>query len=295
MAKKKGVSIIIPVWNQLGYTKLSVESMVKNAGSTPFELIIVDNGSRPETRDYFDKLARGVPVRYIRNENNLGPIRAINQGIDAASYRYVMAIHNDVAIFEPDWLGKIVSAMEADPRIGIAALAGRQEIYKEGNVNEATLKHSLRNEEDLCPAMKEESAEVAVVDGLCFVMSEALLDGVKHLDETYGYMHCYDFDISLESISRNFRNVVLKIEAMHLGNGGRTRFTKGYGEFVKNDSDLLKRNYKIFAGKWSGLLPLKVGGGAPPAAAEKSAWSFLTRGWWARHIGAIVPGSRNGK
>lgn len=259
MAKEKGISIIISVWNQLGYTKLSVDSMIKNAGTTPFELIIVDNGSRREIRDYFDLLARKIPLRYIRNEENLGPIKAINQGIRAARYSYVMSIHNDVVIFEPDWLHKIISVMEADPRIGIVGLAGRQEIYKAGNVNEATLKHNLQNEEDLCPPMKEETAEVAVIDGLCFVMREALLDSVRSLDETYGYMHCYDFDISLESIAHHFKNVVVKIEAMHLGNGGRTRFTKGYGEFVKSDSDLLKRNYKIFADKWSDLLPLRVG------------------------------------
>ena len=260
MVKEKGISIIMPVWNQLGYTKLSVDSVIKNAGETPFELIIIDNGSRQEVKDYFELLGREIRLQYIRNEKNLGPIKAINQGIAAARYSYVMTIHNDVVIFEPDWLNKIISVMEADPHIGIVGLAGRQEIYKAGNVNEASLKHNLRNEEDLCPPMKEEIAEVAVIDGLCFVMRETLLNSVKCLDETYGYMHCYDFDISLESIAHGFKNVAVKIEAMHLGNGGRTRSTKGYGEFVKSDSDLLKQNYKILAQKWRGLLPVKVGG-----------------------------------
>jgi len=256
MDKNNGVSIIIAVWNQLGYTRLTIDSILKNTNS-PFELVIVDNGSRPDVKAYFDSLKSKADITYIRNETNLGPIRAINQGISAARYDFVMVIHNDVIVFENGWLQKIVSAMKDDPRIGIAGLAGRKEIYKTGCVNEDSLKHNLQNE-DLNPPMEEDVAEVAVVDGLCFVMRRELLDKVKGLDETYGYMHCYDLDISMESIAAGFKNVVVKIEAMHVGNGGRTRRLREYKEVVKDDYGLLKRNCKIFANKWKRMLPLKI-------------------------------------
>jgi len=256
MDKNNGVSIIIAVWNQLGYTKLTIDSILKNTNS-PFELVIVDNGSRPDVKAYFDSLKDKADIAYIRNETNLGPIRAINQGIKAARYDFVMVIHNDVIVFENGWLQKIVSVMKNDPRIGIAGLAGRKEIYKTGCVNEDSLKHNLQNE-DLNPPMEEDVAEVTVVDGLCFVMRREFLDRVKGLDETYGYMHCYDLDISMESLAAGFKNVVVKIEAMHVGNGGRTRRLREYKEVVKDDYGLLKRNCKIFAHKWRRMLPLKI-------------------------------------
>jgi GT2 family glycosyltransferase len=152
----------------------------------------------------------------------------------------------------------MISVMEADPRIGIAGLAGRKEIYKTGCVNEASIKHNLQNEEDLGPAMAEEVADVAVVDGLCFIVKRELLDRIKGLDEAYGYMHCYDLDISLQSIEAGYRNVVVKVEAMHVGNGGRTRNMKGYRELIKDDYGLLKKNCRIFSRKWAHLLPVKV-------------------------------------
>ncbi|MFH1190185.1 MAG: glycosyltransferase [Candidatus Omnitrophota bacterium] len=254
----KASSIIIPVWNQLGYTRLTVESILKNT-TGPFELIIVDNGSKPNVGEYFDSVKNGMNIVYIRNETNVGPIAAINQGLKAAKYPYIAVIHNDVVIFEKDWLGKIISVMDADPGIGIAGIAGRKEIFKTGCVNEASLKHNLQNEEDLGPAMAEDVAEVAVVDGLCFVMRKELLGKVRGLDEAYGYMHCYDLDISLQAIAAGFRNVVVKVEAMHVGNGGRTRNMKGYREIVKDDYGLLKKNCKILADKWRRILPLKVG------------------------------------
>ncbi|MDP2913750.1 MAG: glycosyltransferase, partial [Candidatus Omnitrophota bacterium] len=168
MSESKGVSIIMAVWNQLGYTKLTVDAILKNSLNTPFELIIIDNGSKPNVKAYFDSLRDKAKINYIRNEQNLGPIRAINQGIKAAGYGYVMVIHNDVLILEEGWLGKILSVMDGDPEIGIAALAGRKEIYDTGSVNEESLKHNMEDD-DLNEPMAEAVAEVAVIDGLCFV------------------------------------------------------------------------------------------------------------------------------
>lgn len=257
MTQSNGASIVMVIWNQLCYTRLSIESILKNT-KTPFELVIVDNGSRPEVKEYFDSLRGSVEINYIRNEANLGPIRGINQGMQSSRYDYVVVIHNDVLIFEEDWLGKIISVMEKDPNIGVAGLAGRQEIYNTGCVNEETLKHNLQNE-DLNENMKEDFAPVAVVDGLCFVIRRAVLDKIKGLDESYGYMHCYDLDLSMQSIAAGFKNVVVKISAMHIANGGMTRKLRGYKDLVKDDYGLLKRNCKIFAKKWRHMLPLKVG------------------------------------
>lgn len=256
MAKR--VSIVIAVWNQLSYTKLTIDHILQNTPKGLFELIIVDNGSKPDVKAYAGTLKDKADTVYIRNDKNLGPIRAINQGIKASSCDYVAAVHNDVLIMQPGWLEKTIAVMDADPAIGIAGFAGRREIYKTGCVNEESLKHNLQNE-DLNAPMEEEVSDVAVVDGLFFMMSRRFLDKVGGLDEAYGYMHCYDLDISLASIKNGFRNVAVKVEAMHLGNGGMTRKTRDYKALVKDDYGLLKRNCRIFADKWRDLLPLKVG------------------------------------
>lgn len=256
MKADNGFSIIIAVWNQLPYTRLTVESILKNT-KLPLELVIVDNGSRPDVKAYFDSIKGPVDVTYIRNEENLGPIRAINQGIKASRYDYIMVIHNDVLIMEDGWLEKIKEAMDRDPRIGIAGLAGRKEIYRTGSVNEASLKHNLQNE-DLNAPMEEESAEVAVIDGLCFAMKRKLIDSIGGLDEEYGYMHCYDLDVSLASLSCGFKNIVVKVAALHISNGGITRKLRDYKELVKDDYGLLKKNCKILSRKWRHMLPVKI-------------------------------------
>lgn len=257
MEKDKGVSIVIVVWNQLGYTKLAVDFLLKNSPPTPVELIIVDNGSRPNVREYFDSIRSRADINYVRNETNLGPIRGINQGIAASKYDYIAVIHNDVLILESGWLEKVKSVMDKDPRIGLVGLAGRKEIYADGCVNEESLKHCLEDD-DLNEAMTEDVSDVAVVDGLCFIMSRELVKKAGPLDEVYGYMHCYDLDLSLSSIAAGFKNVVVRTHALHLSNGGMTRKTRAYKKLVRDDYGLLKKNCKIFARKWRRMLPLKV-------------------------------------
>lgn len=251
------ISIIMVVCNQLALTKLAARSILDNTKETPFEFIIVDNGSAPEIKEYFDSLKDSAEIKYIRNEKNVGTIKAINQGIRASNADYIVVIHNDVIILEKEWLGKMISIMERDPKIGIAGLAGRKEIYKTGCVNEDSLKHNLQNE-DLNPPMEEEVSEVAVIDGLCFVIKKELLKNINGLDEIYGYMHCYDLDISLASIALGFKNVVINVKASHLSNGGATRRSADYKQLVKDDYGLLKKNCKILQKKWKRLLPLKI-------------------------------------
>ena len=43
-----GASIIIPVYNALEFARACLESVYEARTSVPFEVIVVDNGSRPE-------------------------------------------------------------------------------------------------------------------------------------------------------------------------------------------------------------------------------------------------------
>ncbi len=252
----KGASIVIAVCNMVGFTRLCIDYIRKNT-VVPYELIIVDNGSTDGTREYFEELSKESDVHYLRNEKNLGPIIAINQGIRASKYEYICQIHNDAIIFEKGWLEKIVSAMERDPKIGIACLAGRQYIRKDSSCDENTLKHNILSA-GLNEPMKNEIEDIAVIDGMCFVFTKALIEEIGLLDETYGMMHFYDMDFSLASLKAGYRNVAVNVLAFHIGNGGVTRRSDFYKRLVPDDLKLYNRNSAIFKKKWKDILPYDV-------------------------------------
>lgn len=253
---EKGTSIVMAVCNLIGFTRLCVDYIIKNT-TTPYELVIVDNGSVDGTREYIAGLPKEIDVKYLRNTTNLGPIIAINQGIKAAKYDYICQMHNDVVIFEYGWLDKIITIMEAAPDIGIVCLAGRQYIRKDASCDEDTLKHNLLSI-GLNPPMAETAADVAVIDGMCFMFTKSLVQKIGLLDETYGMMHFYDMDFSLASIKAGYRNAAVNVLAFHVGNGGTTRRSDFYKDLVPNDLKLYNKNSAIFQKKWRGMLPCDV-------------------------------------
>lgn len=102
-------SVIIAIHNHPVWTKKCLESMSQN---TKFddgdrELVIIDNGSRENTKSIIEKHTQDIKNKtIISNESNKGSYFAWNQGIDASSGDLVCICHNDV-IFTKNWLEPI--------------------------------------------------------------------------------------------------------------------------------------------------------------------------------------------
>ncbi len=103
------VSIIIPCWNQLEFTRKCVAALMRQTGPN-WELIVVDNGSNDGTADYLAGVqdCSPVPVTVIANATNRGFPAAINQGLEFARGEYLVLLNNDVVVTE-GWLGQLVA------------------------------------------------------------------------------------------------------------------------------------------------------------------------------------------
>lgn len=102
------IDIIIPVYNQLKYTKKCVESIKKN--TKDYNLIIVNNGSTDGTNEYLDKLNQSRKVKIIDSEINQGFVKATNQGIKV-SKNDVVLLNNDVEV-PSGWLEMLRGSIE---------------------------------------------------------------------------------------------------------------------------------------------------------------------------------------
>jgi glycosyltransferase involved in cell wall biosynthesis len=83
---------------------------------TAFEVIVVDNGSGPDTAAVLDaERARGeLPLRTIRHERTLGPAGGRNSGWRAALGALV-AFTDDDCVPDPGWLAAGIAAAGAQP------------------------------------------------------------------------------------------------------------------------------------------------------------------------------------
>ena len=113
------VTIIVLTYNHAKLTLECLRSIQNNTKGTPFELILVDNGSKlSELRllknglkqiDYF-------PMKIIWNSKNLGYTKANNKAAKQAKGDILVFLNNDV-IVTTGWLTPIVNFLEKHPKV----------------------------------------------------------------------------------------------------------------------------------------------------------------------------------
>ncbi|MGH7416061.1 MAG: glycosyltransferase [Candidatus Rokuibacteriota bacterium] len=243
-------SVVLVVHNQVALTRACVESL--QSSTAPFELAIVDNASSDGTVDYLDELARALPLRYRRNDDNVGLIRALNQGAELATGDLLCFLHNDTEMRDPRWIERLEGAVRSPTRIGLAGLYGARRLRRDGRYVGRTIVHCL---EDV-PTLRGPRVEVAAVDGVCLFLAREVLEAVGRFDEGYGFHHGYDRDLSFAVRELGLRCAIVNVPFRHRGGGTRT----GEGAPVAAPADLAERQAALarFARKWRRRLPSDV-------------------------------------
>ncbi len=114
---RKRVSIVTLSWDQLDYTRDLVASIKANT-RLEHEIIIVDNGSSPETVAWVKQHADVA----ILNPENRGFAVGMNQGLARATGDFVVFINNDTRV-PAGWLAALVEALNLRPDVGLVAPA----------------------------------------------------------------------------------------------------------------------------------------------------------------------------
>jgi glycosyltransferase involved in cell wall biosynthesis len=102
----------------LDVLKVSLESMRKDAG-LPFDLMIFDNGSCKEVREYLVNEKEEGRIQYlILSEKNMGKGGAWNVMLAGAPGEIIAYTDADV-LFSPNWLSRSVEILETFPNVGM--------------------------------------------------------------------------------------------------------------------------------------------------------------------------------
>jgi glycosyltransferase involved in cell wall biosynthesis len=102
----------------LDVLKVSLDSMRADAG-LPFDLLVFDNGSCPEARDYLIEEKEEGRIQYlILSEKNVGKGGAWNILLAGAPGEIIAYADSDV-LFSPGWLARSVEILETFPDVGM--------------------------------------------------------------------------------------------------------------------------------------------------------------------------------
>jgi GT2 family glycosyltransferase len=181
-------------WNTKHLLLQSLGSIYQTSKKMKIEVWVVDNGS-------LDGSVRAVREKFpivllIENEKNLGFAKAVNQGLQKASGRYVLLLNPDTQV-KNRAIERLVSFMDAHSDVGVA---GAQLLNADGSkqnsiANFPSLATELLNKSLLRWLFPEkfpgkekdypEPIEVDSVIGACMMVRRDALDQVGLLDEDY--------------------------------------------------------------------------------------------------------------
>lgn len=90
----QGISVVVPVFNEEGNVRELHKEILEvcKKENYKFEIIFVDDGSKDKTPE----ICKGLkPLKYIRMRKNFGQTAAMDAGIKAAQYDYIVTMDGD--------------------------------------------------------------------------------------------------------------------------------------------------------------------------------------------------------
>ncbi|MDQ7085962.1 MAG: glycosyltransferase [Sulfurovum sp.] len=201
------VDIILPVYNALDDVKLCIESLYETA-SEIFNLIVVDDASNEETKEYLLKLSKEKGFTLIRHEKNMRFTHSVNSGFSVSDADYVILLNSDT-IVTTNWIEKIISCFKSDENIGIVGVlsnaASWQSIPQRSKpqggwmVNTLPQNYTIGQMGLLIEILSKQAyPKVPSVNGFCYSIKRTVINDIGIFDTEYfptGYGEEDDYSI----------------------------------------------------------------------------------------------------
>jgi GT2 family glycosyltransferase len=234
--------IIIPVYNQLNYTKACLDS-IKEHTDCQHRIIVVDDASDQDTAGYLDRLSSSGEIVLLRNENNLGWLKSVNKGIEYSKAEYVCVMNNDTLVY-PGWLSEMVKIAEKNAQIGIVnplwelpkTFFGTRNAYFRAIVSK----------------QKSKFVETDWARGFCFLTKRAVIEKIGGLNEVFSPRYFEDWDYSIRAINAGF--ICVRALGAFVWHHKNITYENVFGKSGMNKEFEEKR--KIFCARWGE--PLRI-------------------------------------
>jgi GT2 family glycosyltransferase len=210
----------------------------------PYEIIVVDNGSRSETTDWLRTL-NDPNVRVIFNQENRGFAEGNNQGFAAARGEFVVMLNNDV-IVTSGWIDGLVDAFDRVPGLGVSAprsnkVAGDQQL-NDCTYNDIEAMHRYANERRVRLRGSGYLTDRAI--GLCLCIDRRVLNEIGGIDPRFAVGNFEDDDFCMRVRAAGYKIYVCNDVFIH--HFGSQSFAANKVDYAAT----MNANWRKFAQKW---------------------------------------------
>ena len=198
-------SIVILTYNQLGYTKICIDS-IRLYTMPDYEIIVVDNASTDGTVEW---LKEQKDITVIFNDANKGFPAGCNQGILKSKGDIIVLLNNDT-IVTPRWLDNLLACLKSSDKIGAAGPATNfQSYYQTVSVDYThfNLKGIIAFADKFNHSNQALWKERLKLTGFCLAVKREVIDKIGMLDEMFSPGYAEDDDYGFRIIQAGYKNV----------------------------------------------------------------------------------------
>lgn len=197
--------MVVVTWNRRDLLRACLQSLTRQNLNQPFEVVVVDNGSQDGSPEMvlgeFGKCAN-FRLKLIRNAENRGFCAANNQGFASTAAEFIALLNND-AEAEPDWLANLAAAFDRRPDVGMAASKilvheDPRRIDKAGHLIYPDGQNRGRGTGELDRGQYDRVEEILWPDGCAAMYRREMIDAIGGFDEDF-FAYADDAELGLRA------------------------------------------------------------------------------------------------
>ncbi len=241
-------SIIIVSYNSSHEIGTCIKSIEKN--TRDFEIIVIDNASKDNTLEI---LAQFPGIITIKNSDNKGFSRAVNQGLRIAKGRFIISLNPDTVVY-PLWADRMADKMIRIKNVGAVGplstnCIGYQSIFNHLNIHPS----QPIDKNEISERVLNNSGqyfENNILIGFCLMTSREVLNHIGFLDERL-FLGNDDLDLSWRLKLNGYKLIVAKdaFIAHDMQKSFSTEPKAVTSKLVQESTDMLYRKLARYYGK----------------------------------------------
>jgi hypothetical protein len=254
---KTNICVVIPNWNGKELLKPCLDSVM--AQKQPCEVIIVDNGSTDGSAEYLKKHFPGAKV--IELDKNYGFAGGVNAGIKVAmkdGADFIALLNND-AVAEPDWLGNLLETAEKHPQVGIVTSKilrkDKKHLDSTGDFYSIWGLPFPRGRNEVDSGQYDTLTEVFAGSGGASLYRAKMLDEIGLFDEDF-FAYFEDVDISFRAQLAGWRVNYEPTAVVYHAVGGTSSKLGGFSRYHSSKNFILLYTKNMPASLFWQYLPL---------------------------------------
>lgn len=252
------VSIMLVNWNTRELTLECLRSVYAETQGTPFEVIVVDNGSHDGSAE---AIAREFPqVILMAEAENHGFAKATNISVERARGRYVLLLNTDTVVLDRA-IDRLVAFAEANPA---ARIWGGRTVFEDGSLNPDSVwgritpwsvfclsvgltsvfrRSSLFNPESYGDWQRDSVRHVDIVQGSFLLTERMFWNELGGFDLEF-FMFCEEADLCARARARGARPLMTPdATIIHYGGRSTKNFARRMSYIYGGRIGLIERHF----------------------------------------------------